>query len=384
MAGGDQHIPRACSDVDWRTLRPTPGPAVRQPPKLTRKMSVDCLLDHYNSLDQVDASKTVNCQPTRPLTLARRSPSGYFNGSSSMTSSRSSSVDSSSCNVRSLSRPPLQIRTDLFRQYLSSVPATSAPATASAFDGLLSVNVYCGRGLASPGSRAALQELYCVAAVDGVSRARTGVHSGATNFDWDDRFVVDLHSSSALSFGVYSFDSRAGRHRLCFTASVSLPAVIRRSGGGESECRERLAVRLDPRGVLYVELSHRTAADAFRRRPAVDVDAVFGASLAAAGGNPEVAVLVRRCVEEVERRGAMDQVGIYRLCGSAKRAARLREDLELRGQQAVNLSQTSVGDINVITGQQSRDLINLVIHFLLFILSEWAYNIAFNVLLKCC
>ena len=164
--------------------------------------------------------------------------------------------------------------------------------------------------------------------------------------------MVDLHSSSALSFGVYSFDCRAGRHRLCFTASVSLPSVIRR-GSGEEDCRERLAVKLDPRGVLYVELAHRTPADAFRRRPAVDVDAVFGASLTGVGGTPDVAVLVRRCVEEVERRGAMEQVGIYRLCGSAKRAARLRSELEAHGPQRVNLSQTAVGDVNVVTGQHA-------------------------------
>ena len=152
------------------------------------------------------------------------------------------------------------------------------------------------------------------------------------------------------SYGVYSFDRRAGRHRLCFTASVSLPSVVRR--GSEEDCRERLAVRLDPRGVLYVELSHRTPADTFRRRPAVDVDAVFGASLTSEGGTPDVAALVRRCVEEVERRGAVEQVGIYRLCGSAKRAARLRDELETHGPQGVNLSQSAVGDVNVITGQQ--------------------------------
>ena len=313
-------------------------------------MSVDCLLDHFNnSPDHVDTNQTTGCQPARPLTLARRSPSGYFNGSSSMTSFRSASVDSS--GLRNLCRPPLQLRTDLFRHYPSSVPATSAPTTASSLDGLLSVHVYCGRGLTSPGSRAALQELYCVMAVDGVSRARTGVHSGVTNFDWDDRFAVELHSSSALSFGVYSFDSRSGRNRLCFTASVSLPSVIRR--GSEEDCRERLSVKLDPRGVLYVELSHRTPAETFRRRPAVDVDAVFAASLTGVGGIPDVAALVRRCVDEVERRGAMEQVGIYRLCGSAKRAARLREELEVHGPQRVNMSQSAVGDVNVITGQQS-------------------------------
>ena len=235
------------------TSRPQPALRPAAASRLTRKMSVDCLLDHYNSVvDAGGGSGTMaatagSYQPGArpPSTLTRRSPSGYFTGSGSgMTSSwRSASVDScgSSGGVRgSLSRPPLQLRTDLFRPYPSSVPAASAPATtasaaaATSLDGLLSVSVYCGRGLSSAGQRAAaaaaaaaLQELYCVVAVDGVSRARTGVQSGAVNFDWDDRFVVDVRSCSALSFGVYSFDSRGGRHRLCFTASVSLPAVVR-------------------------------------------------------------------------------------------------------------------------------------------------------------
>lgn len=112
-------------------------------------------------------------------------------------------------------------------------------------------------------------------------------------------------------------------------------------------------MKLDPRGVLYVELGHRGPTDAFRRRAAVDVDAVFGASVTGDDGSPGVAVLVRRCVEEVERRGSMEQAGIYRLCGSGKRAARLRQELETRRPHGVNLAQSVVGDVNVITGQRA-------------------------------
>jgi len=205
--------------------------------------------------------------------------------------------------------------------------------------------------------------------------------------------VVDLHRSSALSFGVYSFDSRAGRHRLGFTASVALPTVVRGARATDEDSRERLAVRLDPRGstlavrldprrparpsrcgstlaarpspsgstlavrldprgstlavrldprgaarpslldprrparpsrcgstlaarpspsgstlavrldprgVLYVELGHRSPADAFRRRPAVDGGAVFGASLAGTGDTtPEVTIIGNRSVPKL-------------------------------------------------------------------------------------
>jgi hypothetical protein len=86
---------------------------------------------------------------------------------------------------------------------------------------------------------------------------------------------------------------------------------------------------------------------------------VFGVSLAslvqqersagAGGCVDDVPDLVRRCVDEVERRGGVEQVGIYRLCGSAKRAQRLRDELDERGVRNVNLSSSAVGDINVIT-----------------------------------
>jgi len=175
---------------------PLHGSAVRPPPastelKWSSKQSTLILRVSLGG-GGGGVGKLAGGQASRPPSLSRRSPSGYFNGTGSMTSSRSASVDPGSLRGAGggLARPPLQLRTDLFRPYPSSSAAAGAsvPATAassSSLDGLLSLSVYCGRGLSSAGSRAAaLQELYCVAAVDGVSRARTGVQAGATNFDW--------------------------------------------------------------------------------------------------------------------------------------------------------------------------------------------------------
>lgn len=65
-------------------------------------------------------------------------------------------------------------------------------------------------------------------------------------------------------------------------------------------------------------------------------------------GQSPVPVVLRRCVEEIERRG-LDIIGLYRLCGSATKKRLLREAFE-RNCRAVELSPDHVPDINVITG----------------------------------
>lgn len=72
-------------------------------------------------------------------------------------------------------------------------------------------------------------------------------------------------------------------------------------------------------------------------------------SLAQAPATASVPVIVRRCIEEVERRG-LDIIGLYRLCGSASKKRILREAFE-RNPRTVDLSPDNVPDINVITGQ---------------------------------
>ena len=60
-----------------------------------------------------------------------------------------------------------------------------------------------------------------------------------------------------------------------------------------------------------------------------------------------VPVVVRRCTEEVERRG-LECVGIYRLCCSSRRKRLLKADIEADVETAV-LSADRVPDINVVS-----------------------------------
>ena len=62
-----------------------------------------------------------------------------------------------------------------------------------------------------------------------------------------------------------------------------------------------------------------------------------------------VPLIVKRCTDEVEKRG-LDIIGIYRLCGSETKKQMLREAFE-ESPELVDLSSENVPDINVITGR---------------------------------
>jgi len=110
-------------------------------------------------------------------------------------------------------------------------------------------------------------------------------------------------------------------------------------------------VSLDPTGVLYVELQYLDVSIVYRRAPAPLSTGRFGVALDSlvlrerAAGN--IPLVVRRCAEEVERRG-LESVGIYRLCCSSRRKRMLKADIDADAERAV-LSADRVPDVNVVS-----------------------------------
>jgi len=276
------------------------------------------------------------------------------------TSARRPVVAESSAMTRrdaTLTKKPLKIRTEDFRPYRTSprllrqqqlrrrrqTDAVERPG----LDGMLSVHVYCGHGLrATP---TLLRDLYCVVGVDGLNRARTAVQTGAINFDWDEKFDIDVLDAESVSFGVYSWTTAATstlKQKLFFSGTVHLREFLQRGGP-----HQQLALRLDPTGVLYVELEYLDVSYVYRRSPAPLSTGRFGVALESlllrerALGN--VPVVVRRCAEEVERRG-LECVGIYRLCCSSRRKRMLKADIDADAERAV-LSADRVPDVNVVS-----------------------------------
>ena len=298
---------------------------------------------------------TMTLSRAQQLAGRARTPAGTSStsvGSTGSGTSGSGGGPATAAKLRSLqlARKPLQIQTESFRpcQATGSQSVSSQSLMGSGVSGAVQVHIYCAHGLRSTSFRTTLRDLYCVVEMDAVSRARTMVRTGAINFDWDEAFDVDLDAARRLSFLVYSWDPHV-RHRLCLSGVVPLSQLL-------DGHHQRLAVALEPKGVLYVELDYRDAATTLRRTPAVRRDAVFGVALgelvARERSTLEVPAVVQRCVEEVERRG-MDHVGIYRLCGSAKRKQQLREELE-RDPHGADLSPEAISDINVVTSKSAK------------------------------
>ncbi|CAG0880316.1 unnamed protein product [Darwinula stevensoni] len=221
--------------------------------------------------------------------------------------------------------------------------------------GILDVHLMAGRGLRSSSSMGrgsgerirTMRDLYCVLEADRIHKARTVVRTGDHSFDWDETFHLDLVHNNDLDFLIYSWDPQY-RHKLCYKGSLNLPTLLSQG------TQHQLALRVDPRGTLYLKLRFMDANAAYRRTPCPRKSGLFGVNLesvalregaAASGGVP---LILQRCVEEVERRG-LDIIGLYRLCGSASKKSILRDAFE-RNPRTVDLTPDNVPDINVITG----------------------------------
>ncbi|XP_055927921.1 rho GTPase-activating protein 100F-like isoform X1 [Argiope bruennichi] len=212
------------------------------------------------------------------------------------------------------------------------------------FSGLLWVHLLAGRGLRSTSHSDHFRDLYCVIECDRVHKARTVVRTGEHSFDWDEVFELELVDNTEVAFLLYSWDPQL-RHKLCYKGSVHLLTILRESPS------HSLALKMEPRGTLYLKLRYRDPRQTFQRLPSQNPNGVFGVDLESLvireNSGFSVPLIVKRCAEEVEKRG-LDIVGIYRLCGSAVRKKTLRDAFE-RNSHNVDLSPDHVPDINVIT-----------------------------------
>ncbi|BHF68993.1 synapse defective 1, Rho GTPase, 2 [Sparganum proliferum] len=288
--------------------------------------------------------------------------------------------------------------------------APSAEDTA----GLLVVNVIAGSGLKT--SQMLLRDLYCVLETDSVRKARSMIRTNTDFFEWDEVFEIEIEESRFLSLLVYQWDPRT-RHRLCFYGGIDLRSFIRQrrqllSMNSESEFSqqqqqqvgepeskpltspivansairfEKIALQLEPKGIMYLQMGILPLKSLYVRRNFTNSyeAGLFGVSLdelmyrnrlltdllPPPPNDPlshAVPLLIRKCVEEVDRRGT-DVVGIYRLSGSVWMKLQVRElltrtadkiiqGISKQNEKAVkvalatlDLSADSVPDIHAIT-----------------------------------
>lgn len=238
-----------------------------------------------------------------------------------------------------------------FFKYRPDKPESGVQA--EGFSGLLWVHLLAGRGLrASAGHTEHYRDIYCVIECDRIHKGRTVVRNGEHSFDWDEVFELDIFDSKEIAFLLYTWDPQF-RHKLCYKGVIHLVSLSLRETPAHS-----LALKMEPRGTLYVKLRYKDLQLAFQRSlqtasSHLSQNALFGADLESVvnreNSGLNVPLIIKRCVEEVEKRGC-DLVGIYRLCGSAVRKKMLRDSFE-KNAWLVDLTPEHVPDINVITSE---------------------------------
>ncbi|TWW58238.1 Rho GTPase-activating protein SYDE2 [Takifugu flavidus] len=232
---------------------------------------------------------------------------------------------------------------DAFRHY----SFTEQPKCSQYISGLMSLHFYGAEDLKPP--RVDSRDVYCAIQVDSVNKARTALLTCRTTFlDMDHTFNIDLENAQHLKLVVFSWEPTPRRNRVCCHGTVVLPALFR-----VTRCHQ-LAVKLEPRGLIYVKLSLMEQwQNSLDGGPDGDREPqVFGVEAWRAVERENtglmVPLLISKCINEIEKRGCQ-VVGLYRLCGSAAVKKELREAFE-RDSYAVELCENMYPDVNVITG----------------------------------
>ncbi|XP_074524399.1 rho GTPase-activating protein SYDE2 isoform X2 [Halichoeres trimaculatus] len=232
---------------------------------------------------------------------------------------------------------------DAFRHY----SFTEQPKCSQYISGLMSLHFYGAEDLKPP--RIDSRDVYCAIQVDSVNKARTALLTCRTTFlDMDHTFNIELENAQHLKLVVFSWEPTPRKNRVCCHGTVVLPALFR-----VTRCHQ-LAVKLEPRGLIYVKLSlmeqWQNSLDG-----GLDGDRepqVFGVELWRVVERENtglmVPLLISKCINEIEKRGCQ-VVGLYRLCGSAAVKKELREAFE-RDSEALELCENTYPDVNVITG----------------------------------
>lgn len=187
---------------------------------------------------------------------------------------------------------------DAFRHY----SFTEQPKCSQYISGLMSLHFYGAEDLKPP--RIDSRDVYCAIQVDSVNKARTALLTCRTTFlDMDHTFNIELENAQHLKLVVFSWEPTPRRNRVCCHGTVVLPALFR-----VTRCHQ-LAVKLEPRGLIYVKLSLMEQwQNSLDGGPDGDREPqVFGVEawrvVERENTGLMVPLLISKCINEIEKRG---------------------------------------------------------------------------------
>ncbi|KAK9522308.1 hypothetical protein VZT92_018783 [Zoarces viviparus] len=216
--------------------------------------------------------------------------------------------------------------------------------------GFLNVIVHSASGLKHS------LNLYCSLEVDSfgyfVNKAKTRVYRDSTEPNWNEEFEIELEGSQTLRL-------------LCYEKCCNKSKQSKEDGETADKITAKGQIKLDPQTLqnkdwqravitmngVEVKLSMKFTSREFslKRMPSRKQSGVFGVKInvVTKRERSKVPLIVRQCVEEIERRG-MDEVGIYRVSGVATDIQALKAAFDSNNRDVSVMMREM--DVNAIAG----------------------------------
>uniref|UniRef100_A0A3Q3WPD8 Uncharacterized protein n=1 Tax=Mola mola TaxID=94237 RepID=A0A3Q3WPD8_MOLML len=237
-------------------------------------------------------------------------------------------------------------------QTVHTIPVTlnKEDDESSGLYGFLNVIVHSASGLKQS------LNLYCSLEVDSfgyfVNKAKTRVHRDSTEPNWNEEFEIELEGSQTLRL-------------LCYEKCCSKTKQSKEDGELSDKIVAKGQIKLDPQALqnkdwqrtvigmngVEVKFSMKFTSREFslKRMPSRKQSGVFGVKInvVTKRERSKVPLIVRQCVEEIERRG-MEEVGIYRVSGVATDIQALKAAFDSNNKDVSVMMREM--DVNAIAG----------------------------------
>nr|XP_019949547.1 PREDICTED: breakpoint cluster region protein [Paralichthys olivaceus] len=216
--------------------------------------------------------------------------------------------------------------------------------------GFLNVIVHSAAGLKQS------LNLYCSLEVDSfgyfVNKAKTRVHRDSTEPNWNEEFEIELEGSQTLRLLCYEKccnKSKQSKEDTEITDKIMVKGQIKLDPQTlQNKDWQRTVIAMNG---IEVKLSMKFASREFslKRMPSRKQSGVFGVKInvVTKRERSKVPLIVRQCVEEIERRG-MDEVGIYRVSGVATDIQALKAAFDSNNRDVSVMMREM--DVNAIAG----------------------------------
>ena len=186
------------------------------------------------------------------------------------------------------------------------------------------------------------KKVYCAVEVDFERKALTSSKRASKTLTWDEMFEVEIQHGRKVTLS-------------CFTSSREFDKPVAKVSFNLSpfvRCgkQHKVVFCMQPQGAIHLEMEFIEMRTLLKRAPSDRKSGVFGFRLnvTSRNENASVPLIVRKCVEEIERRGLTSQ-GLYRISGNARRKKQLHAQFD-EDSTTVDLSEENYPDVNIIAG----------------------------------